>query len=245
MEAWCSVNRRYVSSLSLDEIAAAAHRQPMQRSGFDSLDKLGVLVAGTRTALSVTMSGEGRDATASDFIASQTLPHLSLIEEGVTLTTRAEKLSNEACEYLLRRVRFSSPRSDSDDAAAVWFEHLRELRLHGFRVHLPDVAALEAIDHARVVFYAIPTLPAGLASWPGWRDSYRDLMPPPGPNEVIARVEEMGRVLWRVVTEGSLRGPDESARRTYAFFETAVWLQTALLGKSRSSSTPMRHDDIV
>jgi len=204
----------------------------MRLSGFEVFDRMSGLAAGTRTVLYASLTAEERPESARIFLTGQALPHLRLIDEGVALSTPAAGLSEAANAYLVARL---SPLWEfgAESPTDIWRRRWAEVREYGFRLHRPGTDALVALDHARVVFAAIPVLPEGLASWPSWRVSYRDVRPPSGPVELIDRVGEMTRTLWRVAGGSALREHDQEARRTFAFFETAVWLRQAGMGRDR------------
>jgi hypothetical protein len=84
---------------------------------------------------------------------------------------------------------------------------------------------LAAAGHAQLVFALIPRLPPELVTWPRPRigNGYADVFAPNGIGDLVERVEELEAVLWRTAMDAPLDA-DEHLRRTYAFCETACWL---------------------
>jgi hypothetical protein len=83
---------------------------------------------------------------------------------------------------------------------------------------------LVVYNHALVALSILPRLPANAITFPQRRPSYRDVTPPAVPNETLARIEEIERIIYQTEI-GPLKnvayGP---FRRTYAFFEASNWL---------------------
>ncbi|HEU0243163.1 MAG TPA: hypothetical protein VFQ75_04615, partial [Candidatus Limnocylindrales bacterium] len=84
---------------------------------------------------------------------------------------------------------------------------------------------LLAAAHARIVFSVLPTLPAAAVAWPRVHRTYADIARPRTEAELLARVEELAQVLWRVA-EGHPRH-DEPLRRALAFYEAGSRLSMA------------------
>jgi hypothetical protein len=72
------------------------------------------------------------------------------------------------------------------------------------------------------VFSIIPRLPPEAVTWPRAHRTYADIPVPRNEGELLVRVDELARVLWRVA-EGDDRR-DEPLRRTLAFYETGARL---------------------
>ncbi len=75
----------------------------------------------------------------------------------------------------------------------------------------------------------LPRLPAEAVTFPQSHPTYADLSVPGSPSELLERIEEIERVVYRA----SVIPLDELAigplRRTYAFFEASSWLVTHYL----------------
>jgi hypothetical protein len=85
-----------------------------------------------------------------------------------------------------------------------------------------DGRTMLAAGHARVVFSVIPQLPPEAVAWPRRHPTYADIPVPRSQGELLARAEELARVVWRVATGDERR--DEPLRRTVAFYEAGARL---------------------
>jgi hypothetical protein len=190
----------------------------MEPTGFAAFDRSLRLARAAREALVVALSGR-LGSSSVELLTDEVLPHLQLVETGARLSMRSGRLSASGARALLRREAAAGevpdPASPADRAPWTGAEHPL----------VADGAALEAAGLARVVLSLVPRLPRELTSWPG-PGSYLDLRPPSDGVELVERVVELRRVVWRAASLGRL-GPSGPARRTYAFFETATWLAAA------------------
>ncbi len=188
------------------------HPEPTSFSAFDHLLDT---CRRTHAALHAVAHDEARDGAAlRDQLAREALGHIEAILEGLVLRARAGGFTPEELRGLVRRAGIVGPASPgSPDARAAFLEAAHD-RL-GLRA--VDGRSMLAAGHARVVFSLIPTLPAGEVSWPRHPRSYADIEPPHTEAELLLRVEELARVVWRVAVGDERR--DGPLRRTLAFYE--------------------------
>jgi len=168
--------------------------------------------------------------TETELLAREVLPAVELIDRGLGLTERADRLDRATTRDLLRRAGLH--REPGTVAERVAAEHERAIRAHDgtATIDLSAGVALAAANHARVVFSLIPRLPVELVTWPAPRigTGYSDIAVPSGIGSLVERVDELATVLYRVAA-GQRIEPDEHLRRTYAFCETSRWLELSLV----------------
>ncbi len=128
--------------------------------------------------------------------------------------------------YLVDRIAEArtDPPADPAEAEAARSETERERQRVvelGPRLTPIDGRSLAALDHARIVFAFLPSVPESEVRFPGRRPSYADIPSPRGPAELVDRIEELERELWRMATGVPVRPVDPAVRRTYAFFDAA------------------------
>jgi hypothetical protein len=166
----------------------------------------------------------------TELLAREVLPAVRLIDRGIGLTERAERLDPTTTRDLLRHAGLRFGPSTAADRVAADRERaiLAQRREDG--IDLSAGAALAAANHARVVFAVIPRLPEDLVTWPRPRlgTGYADIAAPSGIGNLVERVDELATVLWRMAA-GRRIDPDEHLRRTYAFCETSGWLDLSLV----------------
>jgi hypothetical protein len=194
-------------------------------TSFSSFDRLVRLCRRTqRVLLAVAEDRETEQDLVRSIIATEALDHVDAILAGVTALARTGSFSQPELRELVRRAGIVAPaRSGSPEAIAAWQE-LRAEERAGAR---PQLAAIDggtilAAGHARVVFSVIPTLPPDAVGWPRAHRGYADIPTPRSEAELMARVEELARVLWRVAAGNTRR--DEPLRRTLAFYDAGARL---------------------
>jgi hypothetical protein len=131
--------------------------------------------------------------------------------------------------FLVLRVaeaRVGPPANRAEAAAARAEEQRDRARLAelGGRLTRADAFPLLALAHARLVFAYLPRLPATEVRYPAGRPTYADIAAPRGPAELVLRIEELERELWRIAAGRSVRPVDPAVRRTYGFFDAAEQL---------------------
>lgn len=164
------------------------------------------------------------DPLSDELLAAEVLPAVDRIIHGLTLDVGASEMPAGLAAALLERAgQHAAPVTDADRRAA-FAEQLGEARRPRQLDHSPG-PMLAAAHHARIVFGLIPRLPSERISWPAASlvAGYGDVLPPADLEELIDRVDEMDAVLARLAIGRPIE-PDARFRRTYAFCETAAWL---------------------
>lgn len=195
-------------------------------SGFAEFDRMAALFRTTRNLLDAVCATDEWPASASEVIATETLPHIEDIEEGFRVWLRAGAVELAELRALVARagVRTTETLSAAERRAAL-VETMHELALtanaHAELVPAP-ARALAALQHARLVFALLPQTPAEEVHFPAGRRTYADISAPRRPAELAERIEELERSLWSVATHHRPRLTDAAYRRTYGFFDTAA-----------------------
>jgi hypothetical protein len=83
---------------------------------------------------------------------------------------------------------------------------------------------LVVYNHALVALATLPHLPAKAITFPQKRPSYADVTTPALPSDLLARIEEIERVIYQADTMPTKPPQYDPFRRTYAFFEASAWL---------------------
>jgi hypothetical protein len=193
--------------------------QPLPESSFFSaFDTLLDTFRRTHVALHAVVHGQDRDGAALQrLLAREALTHVEAVLEGLVLMARTGQFSDDELRALVRRagiVQAPAPGTSEARAAANEAAHDRP----GLRS--VDSRTMLAAGHARVVFSLIPSMPPDAVTWPRQPRSYADIPVPRSAGEMLMRVEELGRVVWRVATGDERR--DEPLRRTLAFYEAGA-----------------------
>jgi hypothetical protein len=150
---------------------------------------------------------------------SETLEHMGEVREGFVLSQRMPlPLELRELRELIQHVLLNWG----------WVEDMGLLMTPGDQVELVEDQII-AYQHALVALGVLPRLPAEIITFPQPGPSYADLSAPGSPSELLDRIEEIERVVYRA----SVKPLDELTvgplRRTYAFFETSSWLVTHYL----------------
>jgi len=168
------------------------------------------------------------DELSDDLLATEVLPAVERISRGLTLDVAASEMPAGLAAALLERAgQRPTPATDAERRAA-FAERLAEQLVLARSPQPVDHAqgpVLAAAHHARIVFALIPKLPAERVSWsaPSLVAGYGDVLPPADLEDLIDRVDELDAVLSRLAIGRQIE-PDARFRRTYAFCETAAWL---------------------
>ena len=200
-----------------------------ERSGFSEFDRLLELVRSTRLVLHSLLGLGELPAGGAEFLAQATLPHVEAIEAGLRGWLRSDMAGIDEQRYLLLQTadaRVGPPATPAEALAAAFEterERLRRAEL-GSRLTPADAFSIVALAHARLVFASMPGLPSTDVRFPAGRPTYADIPTPRGPAELVARIEELERALWRIASGRPVRPVDPAVRRTYGFFDTAEWL---------------------
>jgi hypothetical protein len=193
---------------------------PPEPTFFSAFDHLLETCHRTRAALLSIVNDEERDgAVVRDILAREALVHVEAVLEGLIGLARTGEFSGEELRTMVRRAGIvAPPRAGTLDAIAADQEAatLRPL------LRAIDGRTMLAAGHARVVFSVIPQLPPEAVAWPRRHPTYADIPVPRSQGELLARAEELARVVWRVATGDERR--DEPLRRTVAFYEAGARL---------------------
>jgi hypothetical protein len=79
-------------------------------------------------------------------------------------------------------------------------------------------------NHALVALAVLPRLPAEAVTFPQPQSTYHDVAVPALPDEMLARIEEIERIIYQIEVRSSQSLAYGPLRRTYAFFEASSWL---------------------
>ncbi|HYM83544.1 MAG TPA: hypothetical protein VEY67_05295 [Candidatus Dormibacteraeota bacterium] len=188
--------------------------------GFASFDGIVRLASQSRAALLVALR-PGLGEAEIELLAGETLLYVELARDGFALSARASDLAGVDQPAFLRRWGISGEPRDGDERTE------REALSHiGRPLSLvrDGREALQAFGQARVALALIPRLPAAAVSWPP-RPTYVDVPRPRGAGELVDRLEEIERTIWRLSVRREPPERDhEPARRTLAFFDAIVYL---------------------
>ena len=192
---------------------AQSRRDALSR--FAAFDDMVETYRRTRAALvAVAHERAGDGELVREIIASESLPHVDAIWDGLVALARAGQFTSAELRDLVRRAAIVEPpyRNGPDAVAAA-----AEARAVRPGIRPADAGHMLAAAHSRIVFSVLPTLPPDAVTWPRAHRTYADIPRPRTEAELLARVEELAQVLWRVA-EGRPRH-DEPLRRALAFFE--------------------------
>ena len=189
-------------------------------SGFASFDAVIRLASDSRAALLAGLRDRLGEAEVT-LLAEETIPYVELARDGFALTARASDLIGVDQAAFLRRWGVIDERhGPSVETGRRGLERVG--RSTGLVREAQD--ALAAFAHARVALALIPRLPAGAVSWPP-KATYIDVPRPRGAGELVDRLEEIERTIWRFSIGRERPDRDrEPARRTLAFFDAIVYL---------------------
>ncbi len=145
---------------------------------------------------------------------AETLEHIGEVREGFILSQRTTP-----------QTTLSDIQGLVEDILLDW-KWVQELNLtvnHGAEVETLD-QQLVVYNHALVTMAVMPRLPANAVTFPQRHPSYRDVSPPTLPNETLARIEEIERIIYQAEVGPLKQMAYAPFRRTYAFFEASQWL---------------------
>jgi hypothetical protein len=145
---------------------------------------------------------------------SDTLDHIGDVREGFVLSQRASPLTSRAeVKWLVQHVLLDWQ----------WVEAMGLSLTPGNEIELVG-NQLIAYQHALVALGMLPRLPAQAVTFPQPRPTYADVPVPAMPSQLLERIEEIERVLYRAGLVPADELAFEPLRRTYAFFEASLWL---------------------
>lgn len=202
-------------------------------SGFAEFDRLVELFMRTRDVLERLVRAGELPVGAAGFLADEAIPYVETVEAGFRSSLRASEADLAELRRLVRLAGIvSSEPLDAAARRAALGETLAEQRAgRGVRLVVRvSSQELVAIDHARLVFAVMPRVPEAEVHWPIGRRAYADISPPRRPSELVERIEELERELWRTAAGRPFSPLAPAARRTFGFFDAAVWLGSHIIG---------------
>ena len=164
----------------------------------------------------------------SEYIRRKDEPLPSDRQAPLTLTLHHIEHMREGFKITVRTSAFRSLSELQDvihDTLMDWSwlkEYAIEL-LPGTEIHYPRQQTL-AFAHSYVTLAVLPRFPEREITYPGEPQTYADIPVPRTPGEILARIDELERVLWEATTVPERQADPGSLRRTYGFFETSAWL---------------------
>jgi hypothetical protein len=145
---------------------------------------------------------------------AKALSHIGEVREGFILSQRnASQITMSELRALVQHIL-------TDWA---WLQNFN-LALDPERPLEPLGQQLVVYHHALVALAALPRLPAEAITFPQLRPTYRDVPVPAQPGELLARIEEIERMIYRAEIQPVNTLDYGPFRRTYAFFEASSWL---------------------
>jgi len=198
----------------------------LEPTGFSQIDHLLRLVRRTRELLDAVASDGTLPAGGADYLADTTLPHIEGVEAGFHGSLRSEHAALPELRYLLSQVGTMrvAPARDTAEARAAQAEAEADRlfrRSSTPRLQRAEPWNLVALAHARLVLAMVPRVPEADVRYPLGRRTYADIPTPRGPAELVDRIVELERELWRAATGRTPAPMDPAFRRTYGFFDTA------------------------
>jgi hypothetical protein len=145
---------------------------------------------------------------------SPTLDHIGHVREGFILSQRVSRRSQKAeLRYMTQRVLFDWQ----------WLEELG-LSLESEAEIVQLGSQLIAYQHTLTVLGMVPRLPPEVITFPQPRPTYADVTVPRFPSQMLDRIEEIERTLYRATLMPLDDLAFDAVRRTYAFFEASAWV---------------------
>jgi hypothetical protein len=183
----------------------------------ESLRDLARVVKYTRQTLATVIQEQrqaGRQFSYRPGQLADTLQHLGDVREGFILSQRtSSQLSATELRALVQHVLL-----DWD-----WLQALNLVFTPADQVESLK-QQLVFYNHALVALAALPHLPASAVTFPQMRPTYADVAAPGLPSEMLARIEEIERVIYQTEAMPAKTPAYDPFRRTYAFFEASAWL---------------------
>ncbi len=147
-------------------------------------------------------------------VLAATLEQLAQVREGFQLQLRTSAVPSLAeMQYLVDRALIDWR----------WLEQLHWYVQPPVQIELPR-NQLMAFAHAYISLAVLPLLPKDKITYPQARGTYADIPVPGSGAELLQRLEELERVIYRVLGGARQRVEREPLRRTYGFFESSAWL---------------------
>jgi hypothetical protein len=147
------------------------------------------------------------------------LEHLEYVREGFILSQRmTDTIDFSELRAMVRHILI-----DWD-----WLEALNLTLTPQSQIE-PLGQQLVVYNHALIAMAVLPRLPAEAITFPQLRPSYQDVSVPAMPGELLARIEELEKMIYQAELHPIDRLDYAPFRRTYAFFEASSWLVNTYL----------------
>ncbi len=180
-----------------------------------ALQELAHVVKSTRQTLAAMLQENRATGPVMAGRLANTLEHLGEVREGFILSQRTSpQVSLSELRTLVQHVLFDWGWVQKD-----------------FNWNLTPADQPEFLDHQLVVFNhalvalaVLPRLPAEAITFPQRQPTYGDVSVPGLPGELLARIEEIERMIYQAEIQPVTSLEYEPFRRTYAFFEASSWL---------------------
>jgi hypothetical protein len=183
----------------------------------EALRGLARVVKTTRQTLATVIQEQrqaGRQLSYRPGQFAETLHHMEDVREGFILSQRTSlPISTEELRVLVQHVLL-----DWD-----WLQTLNLAFSPADEIETPQPQLLY-FNHALIALGALPHLPAQAVTFPQKRPTYADVTAPGLPGELLARIDEIERVIYQTEAMPTRALAYDPLRRTYAFFEASVWL---------------------
>ena len=167
--------------------------------------------------LAQELAQHGQDAkllSASTSPLSKTLTHIEAMREGFVLSQRTEQREDILeMQAILEHILF----------AENWWEDFGFSFTPERKVFMLD-NQLISYNHALITMTILPTLPAQAITFPQMRPTYADVFPPTRPAQILERIEEVEKTIYKACFTAPKNLSYHAFRRTYAFFEASDWL---------------------
>ena len=198
--------------------------------GFAELDGLADVFARTRALMDAVLATGGLPRGGSDLLATQTLPHLEDVEAGFRAGLRAAEVDLDELRALVLQTGLGLPQArDAAEKRAALIEAMQARSGAGGSRSMEPVPTrrMAAIGHARLTLAMLPATPAADVRYPMGRRSYADIPAPRTPTELVQRVEEIERTVWRLAAGARPGTHDDLVRRAYGFFDAGERLSVS------------------
>lgn len=186
------------------------------------LRELARIVNFTRQTLAAKLQQDQPAGHSSRELAGQlfdALEHLGDVREGFILSQRTSpSVSLAELRDLVRHILLDWE----------WVHGMNMILAPGHQVDLLN-QQLVVYNHALVALAVLPNLPPEAVTFPQRRPSYSDLTAPLLPGELLARIEELERMIYQADFKPVTSLDYGPFRRTYAFFEASSWLANSYL----------------
>jgi hypothetical protein len=178
------------------------------------LREMARIIKVTRQALAMMARENGRFAGGQAGQFADALEHIGDVREGFILSQRT---SPQATLAQLKGL--------VEDILLDW-HWVQQLNLTFAPSHQIETLGEQLVvyNHALVAMAVLPRLPANAITFPQYRPTYFDVTAPTLPNETLARIEEIERIIYQAEVGPVQDVPYASFRRTYAFFEASNWI---------------------